>query len=369
MWDSRDRKSHYIQADWPARNFNPSEKNVVAEPLVDPKDVLLKSLHIKLGLIKNFVKSMNQEGQAFKGKKRKLGKPLRDDNYTQLMTVLLQKYHQLGCNMSLKIHFLHSHLDFFPPSCGAFSDEHGERFHQDIYVMEQRYQGRWNETMLGDYCWSLRRRASELTRGKIKDDDLMKPHMILFRSNHLPDHVACMGESRNAYRVLVVREEGKRPLGMPRRRWEDNIKMDLREVGNDDKDWINLAQDRNRWRAYVRATMNLGKRMENMEDMVTGGEGNVGFRKRKRNETNKGRRKKARYSDPFAFLAVNREIEQEPFFFSDSDSPVSLLKKRCSHLQRPPAATNASRLISALRIRDIHNLLARSGLNFREDLD
>ncbi|KAJ4428274.1 hypothetical protein ANN_24291 [Periplaneta americana] len=70
-------------------------------------------------------------------------------------------------------------------------------------------------------------------------------------------HVARMGESRNAYRVLVGRPEGKRPLGRPRRRWEDNIKMDLREVGYDDRHWINLAQDRDRWRAYVRAAMNL----------------------------------------------------------------------------------------------------------------
>ncbi|KAJ4439145.1 hypothetical protein ANN_15102 [Periplaneta americana] len=68
-------------------------------------------------------------------------------------------------------------------------------------------------------------------------------------------HVARMGESRNSYRVLVGRPEGKRPLGRPRCRWEDNIKMDLREVGYDDRDWI--AQDRDRWRAYVRAAMNL----------------------------------------------------------------------------------------------------------------
>ncbi|KAJ4433927.1 hypothetical protein ANN_16245 [Periplaneta americana] len=79
------------------------------------------------------------------------------------------------------------------------------------------------------------------------------------KSRHLrwAGHVARMGESRNAYRVLVGRPEGKRPLGRPRRRWEDNIKMDLREVGYDDRDWINLAQDRDRWRAYVRAAMNL----------------------------------------------------------------------------------------------------------------
>ncbi|KAJ4433053.1 hypothetical protein ANN_15310 [Periplaneta americana] len=61
-------------------------------------------------------------------------------------------------------------------------------------------------------------------------------------------HVARMGEYRNAYRVLVGRPEGKRPLGRPRRRWEDNIKMDLREMGYDDRDWINLAKDRDRWR-------------------------------------------------------------------------------------------------------------------------
>ncbi|KAJ4428289.1 hypothetical protein ANN_24307 [Periplaneta americana] len=69
--------------------------------------------------------------------------------------------------------------------------------------------------------------------------------------------VAHIGESRNAYRVLVGRPEEKRPLGRPRRRWEDNIKMDLREVGYDDREWINLAQDRDQWWAYVRAAINL----------------------------------------------------------------------------------------------------------------
>ncbi|KAJ4445536.1 hypothetical protein ANN_12216 [Periplaneta americana] len=66
-----------------------------------------------------------------------------------------------------------------------------------------------------------------------------------------------MGDSRNAYRVLVGRPKGKGPLGRPRRRWDDNIKMDLREVGYDGREWINLAQDRDRWQAYVRAEMNL----------------------------------------------------------------------------------------------------------------
>ncbi|KAJ4432005.1 hypothetical protein ANN_20619, partial [Periplaneta americana] len=75
-------------------------------------------------------------------------------------------------------------------------------------------------------------------------------------------HVARMGESRNAYRALVERLEGKRPLGRPRRRWEDTIKMDLREVGYDGKECINLAQDRDQWRAYVRAAMNLREELD-----------------------------------------------------------------------------------------------------------
>ncbi|KAJ4443899.1 hypothetical protein ANN_05686, partial [Periplaneta americana] len=70
-------------------------------------------------------------------------------------------------------------------------------------------------------------------------------------------HVARMGESRNAYRVLVGRPEGIRPLGMLKCRWEDNIKIDLREVGYDGRNWINLAQDRDRWQAYVRMAMNF----------------------------------------------------------------------------------------------------------------
>ena len=66
-----------------------------------------------------------------------------------------------------------------------------------------------------------------------------------------------MEQSRNAYRVLVGKLEQKRPLGRPRRRCEDNIKMDLREVGSDPGEWIDLAEDRDQWRAYVRAVMNL----------------------------------------------------------------------------------------------------------------
>jgi hypothetical protein len=66
-----------------------------------------------------------------------------------------------------------------------------------------------------------------------------------------------MGEKRNAYRILVGNPEGKRPLGRPRRRWVDNIKIGLREIGWDGGDWIDLAQDRDQWRALVKAVMNL----------------------------------------------------------------------------------------------------------------
>jgi hypothetical protein len=69
-------------------------------------------------------------------------------------------------------------------------------------------------------------------------------------------HVVRMGEKRGAYRILVGRAEGRRPFGRPRRRWEDNIKMDIQEVGWG-MDWIELAQDRDSWRALVNAVMNL----------------------------------------------------------------------------------------------------------------
>jgi hypothetical protein len=66
-----------------------------------------------------------------------------------------------------------------------------------------------------------------------------------------------MGEGRGVYRILVGRPEGKRPLGRHRRRWEDNIKMNPQEVGWGGMDWIDIAQDRDRWRALVNAVMNL----------------------------------------------------------------------------------------------------------------
>jgi hypothetical protein len=65
--------------------------------------------------------------------------------------------------MSLKVHHLGSHLDFFPENLGAVSDEHGERFHQHISNMEKRYQGKWSLSMLVDYCWTLKRDVPQVT--------------------------------------------------------------------------------------------------------------------------------------------------------------------------------------------------------------
>ena len=91
----------------------------------------------------------------------------RAQNYEELVNNLLQSYQKLGCNMSLKIHFLHLHLDFFPENCGAVSDETWRTFptrHSislDISspLMEKRYQGKWNCAMLAGYCWTLVRDA------------------------------------------------------------------------------------------------------------------------------------------------------------------------------------------------------------------
>jgi hypothetical protein len=81
--------------------------------------------------------------------------------------------------------------------------------------------------------------------------------MIKSRRKRWAGHVTRIGEKRNAYRILVGKPEGKRPLGRPRLRWENNIRMDLRDIGWCDMDWIDLAQDRDQWRALVDTVMNL----------------------------------------------------------------------------------------------------------------
>ena len=79
------------------------------------------------------------------------------DNNKDIVQKLLDNFQTLGINMSIKVHFFHSHLDRFPENLGDVSEEQGERFHQDIKVMEERYQCRWDKKMMSDYCWCLKR--------------------------------------------------------------------------------------------------------------------------------------------------------------------------------------------------------------------
>ena len=83
------------------------------------------------------------------------------ENYSELVNRMHLAFRDLGCNMSIKFHFLNSHLDQFPDNLRALSDEQGERFHQDLKIMEKRYQRRWDKSMMADYCWSIKRNTSD----------------------------------------------------------------------------------------------------------------------------------------------------------------------------------------------------------------
>jgi hypothetical protein len=105
-----------------------------------------------------------------------------------------------------------------------------------------------------------------VTRGlrKLYNEELHNLHssprvirMIMPRRMRWVGHVAQMGEKRNKYRIFMGKPEGKKPLGRPQRKWVDNIKMDLREIGRDGVDWINTAQDTDQWRALVNMVLNL----------------------------------------------------------------------------------------------------------------
>jgi hypothetical protein len=82
-------------------------------------------------------------------------------NFRRLVEDLLNSCKKLGSNMSLKMHFLRSHLDFFSLNCGAISNEHGEHFHRNISAMEHRYKSTWSAALLADYCWMVKRDAPD----------------------------------------------------------------------------------------------------------------------------------------------------------------------------------------------------------------
>jgi hypothetical protein len=165
-------------------------------------------LHIKLGLIKQFVTVLDKESAAFKYLKHlfpklseakvnagifvgpqikkiiecdEFAKLLnrtektawnsfvavvhgflgnhKAENYVHLVQTLIKNYAKMGCRMSLKVHILDAHLEKFKQNMGAYSEEQGERFHQDMLDFERRYQGQYNENMMGDYIWGLLRES------------------------------------------------------------------------------------------------------------------------------------------------------------------------------------------------------------------
>ena len=216
MWNSRAREKHWVERNWPTRSdLKPGDPNILHEPLVDRKKIIFPPLHIKLGLMKQFVKALPNEGDclkylilAFPGlsiEKIKAGvfdgpqirQLIKDEhfigtmseleknawlsfkdvvknflgntrakNYTEIVQKLLESYKTLGCNMSIKLHFLHSHLANFPENLGDVSDEQGERFHQDLKIMEERYQGRWDVNMMADYYWSIKRDCPQIEHSR-----------------------------------------------------------------------------------------------------------------------------------------------------------------------------------------------------------
>jgi hypothetical protein len=120
--------------------------------------------------------------------------------------------------------------------------------------------------LFNDAVSSSKPKRDEVTRGwrKLHNEELHGLYslpciirVIKARRMIWAGPVVRMGEVRGTYNILVGKPEGRKPLGRPRRRWEDNIKMDLREIGLGDVDWIHLAQDKDRWRALVNTVMNL----------------------------------------------------------------------------------------------------------------
>ena len=85
----------------------------------------------------------------------------KTSNYRNLVDVILQNFQALSAKMSIKLHYLFSHLDYFPVNLGVVSEKQGERFHQDIRKMEERYQGGWDSHIMADYCWILIRDCTE----------------------------------------------------------------------------------------------------------------------------------------------------------------------------------------------------------------
>jgi hypothetical protein len=124
-----------------------------------------------------------------------------------------------------------------------------------LRVFENRVLRRISGPKRDEVTGGWRKLHNEKLRGLYSSPSIII--VIKARRMRWAGHVARMGEVRGAYNILVLKSEGRRPLGRPWCRWEDNIKMDLGGIGFGDVDWIHLAQDRDRWRALVNMVMNL----------------------------------------------------------------------------------------------------------------
>ena len=193
-----------MKKDWPARDLAVGDKNIINGPLVSRDCIILPALHMKLGLMKQFVKALDKHDDCFNYIVKKfpglsmekiqagnfdgpqIRKLIQDQAFTSHMTavesaawclyvsvvreflgntkasnyryfvdVMLRNFQALGSRMSVKLHYLFSHLDYFPENLGDVSEEQGERFHQNIKTLKEKYQGRWNAHMMSDYCWTL----------------------------------------------------------------------------------------------------------------------------------------------------------------------------------------------------------------------
>jgi hypothetical protein len=128
-------------------------------------------------------------------------------------------------------------------------EEHRLRVFENMVL--RRIFGRKRDGVTGEW----RKMHNEELHNLYSSPDIIR--QVKSRRMRWAGHVARMGEERKLYKFLVGKSEGKRPLGRPRRRWEDGIRMDLREIGLGCVDWIRQSQDRDRWRAVVSAVMNL----------------------------------------------------------------------------------------------------------------
>ena len=195
------------QACNPREKFEMGKLGVKGDQLVKPESILFAPLHIKIGLVTQFVLSLDKDGDAIKFLKRKFPKyssskiehgifdgsqirkifndsdfekmlskaqlrgwnalvsvctkflgNFRAPNYVELVDELKKSFEELNIKETVKLHFLIEHLDYFPANCGKYSDEQGEHFHQEIAQMEKRY-SRPNKTMLADYVWTLKKQS------------------------------------------------------------------------------------------------------------------------------------------------------------------------------------------------------------------